>query len=77
MYALQLVCLGKHKSHTKMTIPPDHPDVQNQLKEMKHILIEYGLWDNKLCMECKTYPEKGTACCAKYMLELQPDFNSQ
>jgi hypothetical protein len=77
------MCTGwfNHHDGTKvvqsMIFPPDHPEFPNQPKEMKQVLLERGLWENKLRMECKACPENGTACCAKHILELQPDFKSQ
>jgi hypothetical protein len=56
-----------------MIFPSDHPDFPDQPKGMRQVLIERGLWNTKLRMECKTCPENATACCAKRILELQPD----
>jgi len=60
-----------------MIFPSNHPDFPNQPKGMRQVLIERGLWNTKLRIECKTCPENATACCAKRILELQPDFMSQ
>ncbi|KAF9552830.1 hypothetical protein CPC08DRAFT_646425 [Agrocybe pediades] len=37
----------------KMIFPPDHPTFPDQPKGMKGILIERGLWNSKLTMQCK------------------------
>ena len=60
-----------------MIFPPDHPDFPNQPKGMKEILVERGLWKSKLCMQCKKCPDDDVACCAKWILERQPDFRAQ
>jgi len=60
-----------------MIFPPDHPDHLDKPKGMKQVLLEWGLWNNKLNMQCKACPNNGTACCAKHILELQPDFKGQ
>jgi hypothetical protein len=62
----------------KMVFPKDHPEFPDQPKGMKQILIERQLWSNALRMQC---PRKcnmdATQCCAKRILELQPDFQEQ
>ena len=60
-----------------MIFPPDHPDHLDKPKGMKQVLVERGLWDNKLNMHCKSCPDDATTCCAKRILELQPDFKGQ
>jgi hypothetical protein len=57
---------GETKVIQKMDFPPDHPNFPNQPKGIKQVLIERGLWDNKLTMQC-----------AKQILNLQPDFKEQ
>ena len=60
-----------------MVFPPDHPDFPGLPKGMKQVLIERGLWQNKLHMQCKICPDERTACCVKQILGLQPDFKGQ
>ena len=68
--------VGMRVSQT-MIFSPDHPDHPDKPKGMKQVLVEWGLWNNKLNMQCKACPDDGTACCAKHILELQPDFKGQ
>jgi len=68
---------GSTKIIQKMIFPPDHPEFPNQPKGMKQVLVERGLWENRLHMQCKVCPEDGLTCCAKRILERQPDFKSQ
>lgn len=62
-----------------MAFPKDHPEFPNQPKGMKQVLLERGLWVEKLRMKCRG--EKCAAgsvnCCAKRLLDLQPDFKEQ
>lgn len=62
-----------------MAFPKDHPEFPNQPKGMKQVLLERGLWVEKLQMKCRG--EKCAAgsvnCCAKRLLDLQPDFKEQ
>lgn len=66
-----------------MNFPPDHSEHPGQPKGMKQVLIERGLWRENLVMQCKKSPngmkcEPGTTnCCAKRILNLQPDFQEQ
>lgn len=59
-----------------MVFPPDHPEYPNEPKGMKQVLMERGLWKDGLRMQCKDSC-KTTDCCAKHILDLQPDFKSQ
>jgi hypothetical protein len=68
--------VGVRVSQT-MIFPPDHPDHPDKPKGMKQVLEERGLWNNKLNMQCKACPDDETACCAKHILELQPNFKGQ
>ena len=61
----------------KMIFLHDHPDFPDQPKGMKQVLIERGLWDNKLKMECKACADGANCCCAKQILDCQPDFKAQ
>ena len=61
-----------------MVFSRDHPEFPNQLKEMKQIITECGLWRNGLLMVCKDKCNTTNMnCCAKCILELQPDFKVQ
>ena len=51
----------------------------NELKEMKQVLIECKLWKDKLNANCKLYKDKvdninWTNCYARRIIILQPDF---
>jgi hypothetical protein len=62
----------------KMIFPSDHPEFPDMPKGMKQVLMERGLWSNKLLMHCKDKCQAGgMTCCAKRILELQPDFKAQ
>lgn len=69
--------LSGQKIVQKMIFPLDHPDFPDQPKGMKQVLTERGLWDNKLKMECKACPDEANACCARRILDCQPDFKAQ
>lgn len=58
-----------------MIFPLDHPQFPNQPKGMKQVLIERELFHNKLKMKCKECTSN--TCCARRLLECQPDFKSQ
>jgi len=60
-----------------MIFPHDHPNFPDQPKGMRQVLLERGLWNNKLHMQCKKCPDDADACCAKRIIELQPDFQAQ
>lgn len=61
-----------------MIFPADHPLYPNEPKGMKQVLVERGLWRDKLTMACKDKCNiAATACCATRMLDLQPDFKEQ
>ena len=59
-----------------MVFPSNHPEFPNQPKGMRQVLIERGLWKDKLRMQCKS-DCTSNLCCAKRILELQPDFKAQ
>jgi len=69
----------------EMCFPVNHPEFPGQPKGMRQVLIERGLWRNGLVMQCKkTKHGSGgkckpgaTDCCAKRILDLQPDFQEQ
>ena len=58
-----------------MIFPLDHPQFSDQPKGMKQVLIEHELFHNKLKMKCKECTSN--TCCARRILECQPDFKSQ
>ncbi len=51
---------GNEKVTQSMVFPPDHLEFPNEPKGMKQVLIERGLWDNRLKMQCKTCPGNST-----------------
>jgi hypothetical protein len=54
---------------------PDHPDTP---KGVKAVLVERGLWQQKLQGKCKkACKANANACCNKRILEWQPDFFKQ
>ena len=60
-----------------MVFPPDHTTLPNQLKWVKVILQECGLWHPGMlliCWNCKCEPT-GTSCCTTQIC--QPDFLAQ
>lgn len=62
-----------------MVFPKDHLEFPNEPKGMKQVLLERGLWVDKLPMKCRQ--EKCTVgsvdCYAKRLLDSQPDFKEQ
>jgi transposase len=61
-----------------MTFPADHPEYPNQPKGMKQVLQERDLWIDNLLMKCRDKcPVGSNSCCAKRLLERQPDFQEQ
>ena len=62
-----------------MIFPADHPTFPNKPKGMKQILIEQGLYWAKLKMHCKkpNCDPDAIDCCAKRIIDLQPDFKEQ
>jgi hypothetical protein len=73
------------KAPQLMTFPMEHPEFPGQLKGMKQVLLERGLWKNGLVMQCKKAKDGSggkckagaTDCCARRILDLQPDFQEQ
>jgi len=61
-----------------MIFPADHPEFPDQPKGMKQVLQERGVWIDGLLMKCR---DKCLVdldnCCAKRLLEVQPDFQEQ
>ena len=60
-----------------MNFPADHPEFPDMPKGIKQVLIEQGLWKDRLRMDCKNCNIAATSCCAKRILNLQPDFQEQ
>jgi len=61
-----------------MVFPRDHSKFPDQPKGMKQVLQEHGLWVDGLTMKCRKVCTVGSAdCCAKQLLQLQPDFKEQ
>lgn len=61
----------------EMIFPSNDPEYPDQPKGMRQVLIERGLWSNNLRMECKNCNADATQCCARRILDLQPDFKAQ
>jgi len=69
----------------EMNFPTSHPEFPGKPKGIKHVLMECGLFQNNLTMQCKKKKDGtggkcehgATDCCAKQILELQPDFQEQ
>jgi len=63
----------------EMVFPTDHPTFPDKPKGMKQTLTEQGLFQAKLRMQCKkpNCDPNATDCCAKRILDLQPDFAEQ
>ena len=69
----------------EMCFHADHPEFSGQPKRMHQVLVEQGLWKNGLVMQCKKNKDGSgvkcksgaTNCCAKCILDLQPDFQEQ
>jgi adenylate kinase family enzyme len=76
MRAGWFICDGK-KITQSMIFPLDHPDFPDQAKGIKQVLTERNLWDDKLTMQCKKCPDDSETCCAKRILNRQPDFMEQ
>jgi hypothetical protein len=60
----------------QMIFPANHPQYPNQPKGMQQVLQERGLLRPHLLMKCKDDCSKDD-CCAKSILEHQPDFCEQ
>lgn len=61
-----------------MIFPADHPEFPDQSKGVKQVLLERGLWVDKLKLKCRDKCQVGlVGCCAKRLLEAQPDFQKQ
>ena len=59
-----------------MIFPTDHPTFPDMPKGMKQILTKQGLFHAKLKTQCKK-PDcdpDATDCCARHIIDLQPDF---
>lgn len=59
-----------------MVFPHNHPECPGQAKGMRQVLLERGLWNDRLRMQCKDNCNS-ESCCAKKILDLQPDFKAQ
>jgi hypothetical protein len=47
-----------------MNFPPGYSEFPDMPKGMRQVLVERGLWKEKLHMKCKDCNVKATACCA-------------
>ncbi|KAJ3553136.1 hypothetical protein NP233_g12718 [Leucocoprinus birnbaumii] len=69
----------------KMVFPSDHPDFPGQPKGLRQVLEERGLFRKGLVLMCRKSKDGtrdkcasgATDCCARRILELQPDFQEQ
>ncbi|KAH9071006.1 hypothetical protein EDB83DRAFT_2221343, partial [Lactarius deliciosus] len=75
----------------KMCFPSDHAKFPGEPKGMRQVLMERGLWRDKLVMKCGSRSKKRdngpepvarcrsgvTDCCAKHILDSQPNFMEQ
>jgi hypothetical protein len=68
---------GSERVTQSMVFPADHPTFPNEPKGIKQVLLERGLWQDSFCMQCKKCDHNSTACCAKQVIKLQPDFKGQ
>ena len=61
-----------------MVFSVDHHEFPDQPKGMKQVLQERNLWVDGLLMKCRDKCQVGSGkCCAKRLLEVQPDFQEQ
>lgn len=62
-----------------MTFPKNHPEFPDEPKGIKQVLLERDLWVDKLTMKCcqGKCTTGSVDCCAKRLLERQPDFEEQ
>ena len=77
-YGWYIDALG-NKITQQMNFPSNHLKYPNKPKGMKQILTECGLLRPRLLMQCKkpTCDPNATSCCAKCILDLQPNFQEQ
>lgn len=69
---------GGQKVSQPMVFPADHPEFPNQPKGAKQVLQERNIWTDGLRLKCrdKCFVDS-VSCCAKRLLEVQPDFKEQ
>jgi hypothetical protein len=61
-----------------MVYPPDHAEFPGQLKGIKAVLSERGLYQGRLRGKCAGSCVPGaTDCCNRHILKHQPDFQAQ
>ena len=69
---------GGQRVTQPMIFPADHLEFPDQPKGVKWVLQERGLWVNGLKLKCRDRCLVGSSdCCAKRLLEVQPDFQEQ
>ncbi|RPA92288.1 hypothetical protein L873DRAFT_1831155 [Choiromyces venosus 120613-1] len=55
-----------------MVFSADHDKFPSQLKGLREVLAEHGLWQNRLRLDCK---DKHNACCTRYLLDFHCELN--
>ena len=62
----------------QMIFPEDHSEFPDIPKGIKQVLFEGGLWTDDLKLKCRDKcPIGSVGCCARRLLESQPDFQEQ
>jgi hypothetical protein len=51
--------------------------IRNWGVPLQQVLVKCSLWSEGLCMSCKSCESGEIRCCAKWILNLQPDFLAQ
>lgn len=84
IYYMRPTFYGSNNTVQLMIFPDDYENIalRGKPKGMKTVLIERGLWREKLSADCKLCKEKviddnRIDCCARRIISLQPDFIGQ
>lgn len=79
-------CFGPNNTPQSMVFPNDHPTYPNQPKGIQQVLIERGLFNPALRLDCDDCKKKisedpgrylRTDCCHRRVMASQPDFLNQ